>query len=334
MKSNEKINDLKSLVNGYKSTFLIISAARLGVFDELSKGHVSALDISKNLGVSENKLEPLLNALVNLEILKKCENEFFLDEFKDVLDPASPNNQLGYINHALNMCDKWRMLEETIKDNQLNHHNFESITGENLAQTRAFLQAMNTNAIPQAEFLVNHFDFTNHKFIDIGAGYGTYSMRIAQKFSTAQGVVFDLPIAAQVINENVSASGLNKNLRVIAGNYKTDLPNEQFDDAFLFAVIHQESTEDAKKLLKSVYDKLYDNGKLYLTSFFLDDEKTSPRFSVMFGIEMLVGSENGKAYSHKEIQQLLNDVGFSSIESVKDIPGPATLYIATKNKIN
>ena len=83
-------------------------------------------------------------------------------------------------------------------------------------------------------------------------------------------------------------------------------------------------------LLWQIYNILKPNGRLFLTSFFLNEDKISPEFSVQFAIEMLVNSKNGKVYTHSEIKNLLNDTNFSNIEKIDEIPGPATLYVANK----
>ena len=82
--------------------------------------------------------------------------------------------------------------------------------------------------------------------------------------------------------------------------------------------------------LDNIYRVLKPNGKLFLTSFFLNNDKVSPEFSVQFAIEMIANSQNGKAYTHNEISNLLKDSNFSHIERIDEIPSPATLYIAKK----
>lgn len=78
------------------------------------------------------------------------------------------------------------------------------------------------------------------------------------------------------------------------------------------------------------YSVLKPNGRLFLTSFFLNDDKIGPEFSVQFAIEMLVNTKNGKVYTHSEIKDLLKESNFSKMERIDEIPGPATLYIAKK----
>ena len=83
-------------------------------------------------------------------------------------------------------------------------------------------------------------------------------------------------------------------------------------------------------MLDNIYKVLKPNGRLFLTSFFLNEDKISPEYSVQFAIEMLINTEKGKAYTHNEIQDLIKKSQFKKIERVDEIPGPATLYIAKK----
>lgn len=45
---------------------------------------------------------------------------------------------------------------------------------------------------------------------------------------------------------------------------------------------------------------------------------------------MLINTEKGKAYTHSEIQELMEKSQFKEIKRVDEISGPATLYIAKK----
>lgn len=330
MKPNEHVGKVRSLINGYKSTYVLTAAARIGVFSVLEGRAMTSMEIAEELSLDVQKIEPVLNAIAYYGLIEKNGDVYELCEFADVLSPNSPQSQLGYINHALNMCDKWRNLEMAMRTTSESLANFSGLTGGDKQTTKAFLEAMNTNAIPQSKYIVSNNDFTNHCFIDIGAGYGTYSIAVVRNYATAKGVALDLPVAAEIIQENVDAQDLGDRISVLSGNYKSDLPNELFDDAFLFAIIHQENMKNAQTLLNDTYKIVKEGGKLFLTSFFLDETKTAPEFSVLFGVEMLVGTGQGRVYTHGEVEKMLYNAGFSVVERDDKIPGPATLYVATK----
>ena len=142
--------------------------------------------------------------------------------------------------------------------------------------------------------------------------------------------MIDLPQMVKLQNKKIEKEKLEAQIISEECNYNERFPREKQDDVFLFAVVHQESKENLNKLLKNIYSVLNPEGRLFLTSFFLNEDKISPEFSVQFAVEMLMNSNNGRVYTHSEIQDLMVQNKFKEIKRIDDIPGPATLYIAKK----
>mgnify|MGYP002801823559 FL=1 len=78
MKTNEHVGKIKGLVNGYKSTYVIIAAARLGVFNALSASPMTSTEVATHINVSAEKIEPVMNALVHFGIIEKKNGIFYL----------------------------------------------------------------------------------------------------------------------------------------------------------------------------------------------------------------------------------------------------------------
>lgn len=223
--------------------------------------------------------------------------------------------------------EKYNNLENAIKNNDLSIINFKKLTDE---QAENFIQGMQANAIPQAEYIASKYDFENHAILDIGAGAGTYLINVSKKYKSVVGTMIDLPQVSKIQNRNIEKSNLQDRLKSVPCDYNNNFPNGFYDDVFLFAVVHQEPKENLKRLLNNIYSILKPNGRLFLTSFFLNEDKISPEFSVQFAIEMIANSQNGKVYTHSEITDLLKDCNFSDIERIDEIPSPATLYLVQK----
>lgn len=327
MNLKEEISNFKSMVNSYKLTNLIITANNIGIFNSLSEDTKNLEQIAKEIKIQSDRIEPILNGLVFHKIIEKNEKGYFLDEYKDVLLKDSKFNQTGYIDFAQTIMEKYNNLENAIKDNNFSFDNFKELTEK---QAESFMKGMQANAISQAEYIASKYDFENHSILDIGAGAGTYLITVSKKYPSVKGKMIDLPQVSKIQNRNIEKEHLKDRLISISCDYNKSFPKEKYDDVFLFAVVHQEPKENVKKLLNNIYNILKPNGRLFLTSFFLNEDKISPEFSVQFAIEMLVNSKNGKVYTHNEIRNLLEDSNFSNIEKIDEIPSPATLYIASK----
>lgn len=332
MKTQEQVAEVKKAVNGYKVSRLMSAAERLGFFAALTKEPQSITELSEKLNLAAENLVVILNALVSLGFVERVskKDQYFLGEYYEALSTDSPNNQLGYIRHATTMEDKWAYLAEAAKNKELTLKNFNDITGNQKASTVSFIQAMHANALPQARYISDIFDFNNHNILDVGAGAGTYSIAVGQKYGAATGILFDLPAVAEIISENLVQNNLADRFTIKPGDYNETLPEGKFDDIFLFAVAHQEESTHLKSLLREIYAHLKEGGRLFLSSFFLNADKISPEFSVMFALEMLVMSTSGKVYTHDEICEMISSVGFLNIQRDDKMPGPSTLYTATK----
>lgn len=327
MEIEEQTKKLKQMINSYKLTYLIISANEIGIWDYLGDQSKSLSQIAKDLKLEESRLEPILNALTSHKIISKDKNGYYLDEYDKVLNKNSKYNQLGYINFAQTILAKYQNLAEAVKDKNFATNQFQELTQK---KAESFMRGMEANAIPQAEFIANTYHFENHKILDVGAGAGTYLITVAKKDKTVTGKMIDLPQMVKLQNKKIEKEKLELQITAEECNYNKKFPNEKFDDVFLFAVAHQEPKENLNKLLKNIYRVLNPEGRLFLTSFFLNEDKISPEFSVQFAVEMMMTSNHGKVYTHSEIQDLIAQNQFKDIKRIDDIPSPATLYIAKK----
>lgn len=327
MEIKEQTKKFKEMINSYKLTYIIISANNIKLFDCLDNKGKTLAQIARELNLEEGKIEPILNALTFYKIISKTNDTYYLKEYNEVLNKNSEYNQLGYINFAETVIKKYQNLENAIKNEGVSTNNFKQLTEK---EAESFMKGMDANAITQAKFIAENYDFNNHKILDVGAGAGTYSITVAKKYETVTGKMIDLPEMVKIQNKRINQEGLQGRMISESYDYNSTFPTENYEDVFLFAVIHQEPENNVKKLLENIYTVLKPNGRLFLTSFFLNEDKISPEFSVQFAIEMLINTEKGKAYTHNEIQKLINKSNFKEIERIDEIPGPATLYIAKK----
>lgn len=327
MEVKEQTKKMKEMINGYKLTYLIMSANNIGLLNILDDKGKTLTQIAMELHLEEDRIEPILNGLTFHKIISKNKNSYYLEEYNEVLNKNSEYNQLGYIQFAETIIKRYENLENAIKNKEAATNSFKELTEKD---AESFMQGMNANAINPSKFIAENYNFDNHKILDVAAGAGTYSITVAKKYENVTAKMIDLPEMVKIQNKRIHQEGLEERLTSEIYDYNINFPTGNYDDVFLFAVVHQEPEEHIRKLLDNIYTVLKPNGRLFLTSFFLNEDKISPEYSVQFAIEMLINTEKGKAYTHNEIQSLIKKSQFKEIERVDEIPGPATLYIAKK----
>lgn len=323
----EQIQQIRSLANQYKFSQLLMAAEALGVFQVVGISPTPIKAVASQLGLDELRLGPILNALASIGVLKKIDECYCLDEDFSVLSPSHASSQLDYIRFTREVMLRWLNLTDAVRKNDISVTNFKDITGKNAVATDYFVGAMDVNAKPQASYLVKNFDFSNSFNLDIGAGAGTYSIEVGRSFQNSRGLLLELPGVSPLTKNKISKVGLNERFAVISGDYKKALPAGEFDNVFLFAIIHQEQPHSVVDLLNRIRSVLKPNGRLFVSSFFLDESMAAPIFAVLFAVEMVIMTPSGRVYSNGEIEDLFREGRFKKINRVDNVPGPATLYV-------
>lgn len=81
MEIKEQINSFKDMINSYKLTYLIIASNNIGIFKSLNEKPKALLQISEEIHIEENRIEPILNALVFNKIVSKNDEGYYLEQF-------------------------------------------------------------------------------------------------------------------------------------------------------------------------------------------------------------------------------------------------------------
>jgi 2-polyprenyl-3-methyl-5-hydroxy-6-metoxy-1,4-benzoquinol methylase len=165
--------------------------------------------------------------------------------------------------------------------------------------------------------------------LDVGGGSAAFSMEIVKKNSAIKAAVLDLPHVIPLTKKYVSEAGLMDNFNFIEGDYLTKDLESGYDLILLSAIVHINSYEQNKMLVKKCADALNKNGMIIISDFIMNDERTQPYHGALFSINMLVGTASGDTYTEKEMREWFESAGLSNIER-KNTSFGTDLMIAVK----
>jgi cyclopropane fatty-acyl-phospholipid synthase-like methyltransferase len=176
--------------------------------------------------------------------------------------------------------------------------------------------------------IVPNLDLAGRKrLLDIGGGPGTYSMLIAQANPEISCTVLDLPAVVAIASELIQQQGMSARVQTIPGDYRTATFPEGNDAIILFGMLHQESEESARDILRRAYSALTPGGVLYVMDMMTDQTRTTPEFSALFAVNMALTAEHGWVFSDADLKSWLEDAGFADF-SVQPVPPPMPHWIA------
>jgi SAM-dependent methyltransferase len=309
-------NKIREFAASFQKSRILLSGFELDIFTNVDESGSTNKQIANNLHLDEHACERLLNALVSLDFLTKKNHLFFNNaESFTFLSKKSPD-YLGGLMHTNHLWNTWSNLTRVVKTG-ISAHPAE-INERKEEWLFPFINAMHDRAKKQAPQQLANIDLSEIKSaLDIGGGSGAYSMELVSKKPGIEATVFDLPNVVPITKIFLDKEGFLDKIKIHAGDYtKNDLP-KGFDLAFLSAIIHSNSLEINRDLIKKCYDSLNKNGKIVIQDWIMNNDRTQPESGAIFAINMLVGTESGDCFTEQEVTEMLDDAGFKNISRIE-----------------
>ncbi|MHA1200184.1 MAG: methyltransferase [Candidatus Heimdallarchaeaceae archaeon] len=250
-------NYIKKIASEAYPALAMLAGVELGVFAALENKPMAAQAIATTLSVRQDKLEPLLYALVTAQLLTLKDNLF--SNTIEANQFLIPNNSsyIGshpFLNPLVMWWDYFGSLKtaDTIRSGTpALKYDFADKSEEELRQVFQHTQPI---ALRAGRELVNRFDFSSYQtLVDIGGGPGGVSISITELCSNIKATIMEIATVTPVTRWFVEQGGASDKVQVVTADAVTGPLTGQYDVAVLRALIQVLSPSDALKSLKNVY---------------------------------------------------------------------------------
>jgi SAM-dependent methyltransferase len=321
------------MASAFYDSCVLFAASDLGVFGKLAEiGPADAQTLASALKLDERGARLLLDACVAVELLTK-EGTLYSNtpESSIFLVPGSPADLSGAIRYNRDVYQAWGRLKEFVRTGKPVEKP-EIHLGEDQERTRVFVMSMHYRALAIGRALIGQLDLgACTRVLDVGGGPGTYSMLIAQANQRVTCLVLDLPEVVAVAEQLIAQQGLQDRVKTLAGDYRTFTFPDGIDMVNFFGVLHQESPESIRALLKKAYASLNPGGVVNVMDMMTDSTHTRPKFSALFGVNMALTAEHGWVFADSEILGWMEEAGFTDL-AAKPLPPPMPHSLARGRK--
>src|SRR5262249_1194408 len=134
------------------------------------------------------------------------------------------------------------------------------------------------------------------------------------------------PIARQFTGQ----FGVSDRYDYIEGNLReVDFGRNRYDLIILGHIIHSEGEKWGKKLIKKSHRALKEGGLLLIAEMIPNDTRTGPALPLVFGLNMLLHTEQGDVFTMRQYREWLKEAGFKKVSTI-EAPSPSPLILATK----
>lgn len=318
-------DDVNEMIRGFMPSRAILTALELDVFTAIGDGG-TVKQIAAKIQSAVRATEMLLNALVSLNLLEKHDGvyrntpvaaRFFVE--------GTPDSARMAQLHIANLWMRWSSLTEAVQAGTA------VVPRANNGWVKSFIAAMDHIARGRARAVVQAVEVNgSEQMLDLGGGSGAYSIAFAKAAPGLHSEIVDSPEVLALAQDYVRKAGLADRISTRPGDMlSVPLEAGKYDLVLLSAICHMFSPEENKQLFERAYAALAPKGRLVVSDFILEADKTAPRFAALFALNMLVGTRAGSSYSEPEYAAWLKAAGFAESKRVR-MPGPANLMIATK----
>ena len=321
------------MASAFYESCVLFNASDLGIFAKLKEiGPSDARTLASALKLDERGARLLLDSCVAVDLLQK-EGQLYdnTPESSFFLVPGSPGDLSGAIRYNRDVYPAWGRLKDFVQSGKP-VENPEFHLGQDRERTRTFVLSMHYRALGMGRAVMGVLDLAGRKtLLDVGGGPGTYSMLMAEAYPSLTCTVLDLPDVVAVARELIEQQGMAGRVKTLAGSYREVAFPGGNDVVNFFGMLHQESEESIRALLRKAYGALNRDGIVNVMDMMTDSTHTRPKFSALFAVNMALTAENGWVFSDAELKEWLEETGFVDF-TVKSLPPPMPHWFATVRK--
>jgi hypothetical protein len=307
----------KHLVWSYAITGTLLAAVRINLFGALASAPASAAGLAQRSRTDLRNTEKLLVACTALGLLDKKGDLYANTSFANrYLVPRRPHYQGDVVEHQSRQWVRWGEIEHFVRTGQRgpgeSAWRHSRSPAERAEDHRVYLMAMHEIAMSsQAESLGEALDLgACRRLCDVGGGPGTYALVLCQQNPGLTATVIDLPKTEPIARELIASFGLEDRVSFRSGDYLQDDYGEGNDVVLLSGVLHGETAEDCREMLRRARASLAPGGRVVVQETLLNEEKSGPLLPALFSLHMTYGA----SYSSAEISNWLEETGFKRVE--------------------
>lgn len=270
--------------------------------------------LAEKLGCDARAFSALMTALLALELLDGDLDSLIVPESVRTYLSSNSDHYVGYlIKHHSHIMPAWTRLAQAVRSGKRQRDNSSSDT-ESEAEREAFLMGMFNVALNQAETVAKTLKLEGKtRLLDLGGGPGTYAVFFCRENPGLCATIFDRPTTEKFARGIVRRFGLEEQVGFVGGDFLEDELPKGYDAVWISQILHGENPEDAAKLVVRAGKSLNPGGMIAIQEFVLNDDRRGPVHPALFGLNMLVGTTGGRAYTWREIEAMLRAAGAISV---------------------
>ncbi len=283
---------------------LILGAAvKTGMIDALYRRPMSVEELTAEIDADGRAVRVVVDALEALAYVEREGAKVRLtEEAANKFYNREANNYMGFsFMHRYNIINSWIHLPEVIRSGQPHPRE------EDPESLKFFMASMGHNSRESAPVVADFILEGNGEgleILDVGGGPLTYARAFASL--GARVTILDLPEVVDYMSTFLTGT---EGIVMVPGDFNLALPPGPFDLVYLGNVCHIFGEHENRELFKKAAAVLSPDGRIAVVDFI----RGTSSMAAVFGVNMLVNTENGGTWTLEQYSTWLGDAGFCNV---------------------
>lgn len=319
--ARRRASALFDLCAGFVYSQVLHAAVRVRLFEALTPGPQTLLELAPRISLSPEATQRLLDAAASLKLVERRGQGRYGLGVHGVSLVGNPAVELLVEHHSLlyrDLSDPVALLRGQQRQTELGR--FWTYASHEAAEPNEELVARYSSLMASslaliAEDILEAYPLGRHRcLLDVGGGEGAFLQAAAARLKQMSFVLFDLPPVASRARARLAS--LADRATVVGGDVFTGALPKGADVVSLIRVIHDHDDAQALHILRAVRQALQPGGVLLLAEPMSGTAGAEPMGDAYFGFYLLAMGQ-GRPRTSEELCALLLEAGFSHAQPRK-----------------
>jgi trans-aconitate methyltransferase len=327
-----------AISQGHFAAGALKAALDLEIFTHIAHGTATAAQLAAAKKTPLRSMRLLCDALVGLGLVEYDGDKLSLPEAAARMlvkgAPGYIGNQIG-ISHAPWFWEGAQNLVEIVKTGH-------PLLGPNSAEARELpfweefqrysRQAAASGGAALAEAIaVVSGEPGPQRILDIACGSGMYGFSLLKRFPQAHLVLNDYANVLRLTEADAERIGLRERCEFRPGDLFADDLGSGYDLVLAVNIFQIYGPAKIEQLARRLHQAMAPGGMLVVCGPIPDEERRANRFALMFGMNMLIFTQEGDIYTFSEYQRMLTAAGFRDL-TAREVAGPRPMQAIIAHK--